>query len=45
MFETKDQAPGYTETRARSRSGEIRILDSAGNVERTIPFNDVDGKF
>jgi hypothetical protein len=36
---TKDQAIGYA-TRACFRSGEIRVLDSTGNVERTIPFNE-----
>jgi hypothetical protein len=29
----------YAQNRASFRSGEIRILDSSGNVERTIPFN------
>src|SRR5437016_3680547 len=27
-------------TRARFRTGEIRVLDSSGNVERAIPFNE-----
>jgi hypothetical protein len=44
VFLTKDQAIGYAKTRARSRSGEIRILDSAGAVERTIPFNNAEAK-
>jgi hypothetical protein len=26
------------------RSGEIAILDSTGNLERTIPFTDADRK-
>jgi hypothetical protein len=26
------------------RSGEIRVLDSTGNAERTIPFNEADRK-
>jgi len=26
------------------RSGEIRILDSTGEIERTIPFNEADRK-
>jgi hypothetical protein len=42
VFGSKDQALGYAETRACFRSGEIRILDSAGNVEATIPFNEAD---
>ena len=40
VFQKKDQAIGYAETRACFRSGEIRILDSGGNVERTIAFNE-----
>jgi hypothetical protein len=40
VFPEKDQAINYAEDRASFRSGEIRILDSSGNVERTIPFND-----
>jgi len=40
VFPEKDQAIGYAETRACFRSGEIRILDSGGNVERTIAFNE-----
>jgi hypothetical protein len=39
VFGTKDPAIGYA-TRACFRSGEIRVLDSTGNVERTIPFNE-----
>jgi hypothetical protein len=38
----KDQAIYYAETRASFRSSEIRILDSSGNVEQTIPFNETD---
>jgi hypothetical protein len=41
VFLDKDQAIGYAETRARLRTGEIRIFDSAGNVERVIAFDDV----
>ncbi len=40
VFPKKDQAIRYAETRACFRSGEIRILDSGGNVERTIAFNE-----
>ena len=36
----RDQAIGYAETRARLRTGEIRIFDSTGNVERVIAFDD-----
>jgi hypothetical protein len=40
VFAEKDQAIGYAETRARLRTGEIRIIDSTGNVERVIAFDD-----
>jgi hypothetical protein len=40
VFPQKDQAIGYAETRACFRSGEIRILDSTGNVEQTIHFRE-----
>jgi catechol 2,3-dioxygenase-like lactoylglutathione lyase family enzyme len=40
----KDQAIDYAETRACFRSGEIRVLDSSGNVERTIAFSEADRK-
>jgi hypothetical protein len=40
VFLQKDQAIGYAETRARLRTGEIRIFDSAGKVERVIAFDD-----
>ena len=40
VFPEKRQAISYAENRACFRSGEIRILDSSGNVERTIAFND-----
>jgi hypothetical protein len=38
----KDHAIDYAQNRAYFRSGEIRILDSTGYVERTIPFNEAD---
>ena len=38
----KDQAINYAQNRACFRSGEIRILDLSGNVERTIPFSEAD---
>jgi len=37
-------AINYAENRASFRSGEIRILDSIGNVERVIPFSEADRK-
>ena len=40
VFLDQERAIGYAETRACFRSGEIRILDSGGNVERTIAFNE-----
>jgi len=40
VFPEKDQAIKY----AKNRSGEIRILDVTGKVERTIPFNESDRK-
>jgi hypothetical protein len=39
VFPRKPQAIDYAETRANFRSGEIRVLDASGNVERTIPFS------
>ena len=44
VFLEKDQAIRYAENRASFRSGEIRILDSSGNVERTISFDEADRK-
>jgi hypothetical protein len=44
VFLKKEQAIDYATCRACFRSGEIRILDSSGNVERTIPFNEADRK-
>ena len=44
VFAEQQQAIGYAETRACFRSGEIRILDSTGNVERTIGFSEADRK-
>ena len=40
VFPEKRQALNYAEGRACFRSGEIRIVDSSGNVERVIPFDD-----
>jgi hypothetical protein len=44
VFLQKDQAIGYAETRARFRTGEIRIFDSTGKVERVIAFDDANRK-
>jgi len=44
VFRHKDQAINYAEERGGFRSGEIRILDSSGNVERVIPFDDANRK-
>jgi hypothetical protein len=44
IFSTKDHALGYAHTRACFRSGEIRILDSAGELEKTISFDEVERK-
>jgi hypothetical protein len=40
VFLQKDQAVRYAETRARLRTGEIRIFDSTGNLERVIAFDE-----
>ncbi len=44
VFPEKDQAISYARNRAWFRSGEIRILDSSGNVESVIPFSEADRK-
>jgi hypothetical protein len=44
VFPEKCQAINYAERRACFPSGEIHILDSTGNVERIIPFNDTNRK-
>jgi hypothetical protein len=44
VFPEKRQAVSYAQGRACLRSGEIRILDSTGNVERVIPFDDTNRK-
>jgi hypothetical protein len=40
VFLNQEQAIDYAKGRACFRSGEIRILDSSGAVERTIPFSE-----
>ena len=44
VFLEKRQAIDYAETRACFRSGEIRVLDASGKLERTIAFNERDRK-
>jgi hypothetical protein len=44
VFPEKRQAISYAENRASFRSGEIRILDSSGDLERIIGFNDTNRK-
>ena len=44
VFLKKDQAINYAQNRASFRSGEIRVLDSSGDLERTIPFTEADRK-
>ena len=44
VFPTKNQAINYAENCAWFRSGEIRILDSTGNLEHTIQFTEADRK-
>ena len=44
VFPEKRQAIDYAETRACFRAGEIRVLDSSGNIERTIAFDEADRK-
>jgi hypothetical protein len=44
VFPKKDQAIDYAQNRACFRSGEIRVLDSTGKLERTISFSEADRK-
>jgi hypothetical protein len=44
VFPTKDQAIDYAQQRAYFRAGEIHILDSTGNLERVIQFDDTNRK-
>jgi hypothetical protein len=44
VFSDQAQAIDYARNRACFRSGEIQIVDSSGNVERTIPFSEADRK-
>jgi uncharacterized protein DUF2188 len=38
IFPDKEEAMLYATERARSRSGEIRVLDASGAVEKVISF-------
>jgi len=40
VFSKKDQAIDYAQQPVYFRSAEIRVLDSNGDVERIIPFDD-----
>ena len=42
VFLNQESAIDYATCRARFRSGEIRILDSSGAVERIIPFDETE---
>jgi hypothetical protein len=44
VFPKKDHAIDYAQSRASFRSGEVRIFDSTGNIERVIPFDDANRK-
>jgi len=44
VFPEKQDAIDYAQCRACFRSGEIRVLDSNGDLERTIPFTEPDRK-
>jgi hypothetical protein len=44
VFPQKDDAIDYAQDRACFRKGEIRILDSGGNIERVIPFDETNRK-
>jgi hypothetical protein len=44
VFLTQEQAIDYAQGRACFRSGEIRILDSTGKIERTIHFSEAHRK-
>jgi hypothetical protein len=44
VFPEKDRAIDYAQNRACFRSGEIRVLDSRGAIERTIRFSEAGRK-
>jgi hypothetical protein len=41
VFQTKEQALGYAQTRAGFSAVEIRIIDSAGEVQEILPVTTV----
>jgi len=40
----QEQAIDYAKARVCFRSGEIRILDSSGQIKRVVPLNEADRK-
>jgi len=44
VFLEQEQAIDYAQGRACFRSGEIRIVDSSGTVQRITPFSEADRK-
>jgi len=44
VFLSKEQAIDYATCRVWFRSGEIRVLNSKGAVERIIPFDETERK-
>ena len=44
VFLDQGQAIDYATSRACFRSGEIRLMDSTGNIERVIAFSEADRK-
>jgi len=44
VFPKMDQAIDYAQNRACFRLDEVRIIDSTGNIERIIPFDDANRK-
>ena len=42
VFREQRQAIDYAQGRACFRSGEIRVLDSNGNIARTIQFDETE---
>jgi hypothetical protein len=44
VFLDQEQAIDYAKSRACFRSGQIRVLNSSGAVERIIPFSEADRK-
>ena len=44
VFLSQGDAISYAQGRVCFRSGEIRVMDSTGKIERTIPFSEADRK-